>query len=252
MAKIEELKEPVKKTKKPQPTALKYYLVAYNLLSALGWGYILVSTLRHVFALDVKGDFHVTGWVHRPDGYPEWALYTEKHLLPRGWFHGFRRLATTGEKLGHATTIVQTFAILEVVHSLLGWVRSPFGTVLMQVASRYYAIYGVNYLFPHTLKNPLYTTMILSWSFTEVIRYVFYALNLLGHEPHSLLWTRYTTFWLLYPTGASSEAFLIFATLPSLKDKPLAYWSLHDWFRLAMFGIWWPCAYLMFDHIEDS
>ena len=84
--------------------------------------------------------------------------------------------------------------------------------------------------------------MILSWSLTEVIRYVFYALNLVGLEPYTLLYTRYTTFWLLYPTGASSEAFLIFATLPSLKDKPLIDWSFHDFFRLAMFCIWWPCT----------
>ena len=92
--------------------------------------------------------------------------------------------------------------------------------------------------------------MILSWSFTEVIRYILYAFNLLGLEPYPLLWTRYTTFWLLYPTGASSEAFLIFATLPSLQEKPLASWGLHEWFRLAMFGIWWPCENLWYLYAE--
>ncbi|KAI0085145.1 protein tyrosine phosphatase [Irpex rosettiformis] len=249
MAKIEEVREgSVKKAKRQQPAAIKYYLVAYNFANALGWGYILVSTLIHIFALD-QGSVSVTGWVDRPAGYPAWALYFEKNFLPNEWFHTFRRCGTTGEKLGRATTIVQTFAILEVLHSLLGWVRSPFGTVLMQVASRYYAIYGVNYLFPHTLQNPIYTTMVLSWSFTEVIRYIFYALNLLGTEPYPLLWLRYTTFWLLYPTGASSEAFLIFATLPSLHEKPLAYWGLHEWFRLAMFGIWWPSLYVLYTYM---
>lgn len=85
--------------------------------------------------------------------------------------------------------------------------------------------------------------MILSWSITEVIRYVFYAFNLLGYEPYALLWTRYTTFYLLYPTGASSEAFSIFSTLPSLKDKPLVAWNFHEWLRLALFCIWWPCKW---------
>lgn len=82
--------------------------------------------------------------------------------------------------------------------------------------------------------------MVLSWSITEVIRYTFYALNLVGLEPYPLLWLRYTTFWLLYPTGAASEAFLIFSTLPDLKKTPLVDWSGHDWFRLTMFFGWWP------------
>ena len=84
----------------------------------------------------------------------------------------------------------------------------------------------------------------LSWSITEVIRYVFYALNLVGREPYSLLWLRYTTFWVLYPTGASSEAWLILASVPY--SKPISSWSLHDWHRLVMFGIWWPCTFKLF------
>lgn len=88
--------------------------------------------------------------------------------------------------------------------------------------------------------------MILSWSITEVIRYVFYALNLLGHEPYSLLWTRYTTFYVLYLTGASSEAFLMFSTLPNTARTPLVAWSLHDWFRLALFFTWWPGTFSEF------
>ena len=86
--------------------------------------------------------------------------------------------------------------------------------------------------------------MVLSWSFTEVIRYVFYACALVGAEPHPLLWLRYTTFWLLYPTGASSEAALIFSTLPSFSD--VSAWDLPALFRGAMFCIWWPCECLPF------
>lgn len=89
--------------------------------------------------------------------------------------------------------------------------------------------------------------MIFSWSVTEVIRYVFYALNLLGIEPYALLYTRYTTFYLLYLTGASSEAFLMFSTLPSLNTTPRAAWTLHDWLRLSMFCLWWPGLYLLPD-----
>lgn len=81
--------------------------------------------------------------------------------------------------------------------------------------------------------------MVLSWSLTEVIRYEFYACTLLGAEPFPLLWLRYTTFYVLYPTGASSEAALIFSTLPPFSD--LAAWGLTDVARGALFCIWWPC-----------
>lgn len=58
--------------------------------------------------------------------------------------------------------------------------------------------------------------MLFAWSLTEVIRYSFYALSLLSISAPILNYLRYTTFIPLYPLGASSEAFLSFATLPAL------------------------------------
>jgi hypothetical protein len=77
--------------------------------------------------------------------------------------------------------------------------------------------------------------MVLSWALTEVIRYAFYAATLLadGNAPALLTWARYSTFFVLYPTGAGSEALVNFATLPvSLAHngawfdaRPLAQWG---------------------------
>lgn len=80
--------------------------------------------------------------------------------------------------------------------------------------------------------------MVLSWSITEVIRYEFYACNLLGSEPYPLLWLRYTTFYVLYPTGAGSEAALVFSTLPSFSN--LSSWGAMDIVRGVQFCVWWP------------
>ena len=95
-----------------------------------------------------------------------------------------------------------------------------------------------------TRHNPLYSTMILAWSTTEVIRYAFYALSLVrGTVPSVLVYLRYTTFYVLYPLGASSEALLILSSLPTmnplqgLKDGS---WNLWDCFRGVMFVLWWP------------
>jgi very-long-chain (3R)-3-hydroxyacyl-CoA dehydratase len=81
--------------------------------------------------------------------------------------------------------------------------------------------------------------MVFAWSFTEVIRYTFYALNLVGLNPRFLLWLRYTTFYVLYPLGASSEAFITFATLPNSRPSE-GNWTLWDFGRAFLFTIWWP------------
>ena len=95
-----------------------------------------------------------------------------------------------------------------------------------------------------THTNPLYASMVLSWSLTEVVRYSFYACTLLGFEPRPLVFLRYTLFYVLYPSGASSEAFLILATLP----PPAFGWArgaglvgdLYTRVRELLFTIWWP------------
>jgi len=97
--------------------------------------------------------------------------------------------------------------------------------------------------------HPLYATMILSWSITEVIRYAFYACSLLSLEPKFLTYLRYTTFYILYPLGAGSEAFLIFATVPNwgeLLSSSSSFWAVG---RLVMFLIWWPGLYVMYTHM---
>lgn len=112
--------------------------------------------------------------------------------------------------------------------------------------------------------------MILAWSVTECIRYAFYALSLLGFAPKPLLWLRYNTFYILYPLGAGSEAFLMASVLPPLKTLPAALkallshhretgivsafkravagtglgvtrgWGAYELFCGFLFVIWWP------------
>jgi very-long-chain (3R)-3-hydroxyacyl-CoA dehydratase len=96
--------------------------------------------------------------------------------------------------------------------------------------------------------------MILAWSLSEIIRYPFYALNLLGYNPYPLLWVRYSAFYVLYIIGASSEAFLSYATLP--KSSPIpgkqswlqGAWKSIDYGRAFLFLIWWPGTYSCFEY----
>ncbi|KAF9529320.1 tyrosine phosphatase-like protein, partial [Crepidotus variabilis] len=229
------------------PAALKAYLVAYNVLSTLGWGYILTLTLIHIFNLDRKSDslpspaLKDKPWLSRQFS----SSSSVGASLPGVLQPIYQRATTTYSRVGSQTTFVQSFAILEVVHALLGWVRSPIQTTAMQVASRLFLVWGVTEQFPEVRSNPFFTSMVFAWSFTEVIRYSFYAFNLVGMNPYPLLWLRYTTFYILYPLGASSEAFVNLATLPS----SIKAWQLTDYVRAVLFAIWWPGLYIMYTYM---
>lgn len=148
------------------------------------------------------------------------------------------------------TKWVQTCAVLEVVHVLVEWVRSPLSTTGMQVASRIWTVWGVverfeavrtlrlgsldrlkltfipmleHFVADRREQTPFYTSIILSWALTETTRYSFHSSTLLTPSTplrssvwlhRSLVWLRYTTFDVLYLTGAASEAFTAYATLP--------------------------------------
>lgn len=53
------------------------------------------------------------------------------------------RATTTYFRLGPAVLFVQTFATLEIIHVLVGWVKAPIVTTFMQVFSRLFALWGV-------------------------------------------------------------------------------------------------------------
>lgn len=95
---------PVRAPKK-QGAIVKAYLFLYNIVACVGWSIVLFTTATH----------YLNG------GKPN-------ELWP---------------KIEHWLKIAQTLALLEVVHSLVGFVSSPVFTTLMQVASRIYILWGV-------------------------------------------------------------------------------------------------------------
>lgn len=60
----------------------------------------------------------------------------------------YLKLKTLYSVAGKQVAFVQSFAILEVFHVLLGFVPSPLGTTAMQVASRLWLVWGIVERFP--------------------------------------------------------------------------------------------------------
>ena len=100
---------------------------------------------------------------------------------------------------------------LEVVHAMLGFVKSPVAVTFMQVSSRIVALCCV--LFSSTMNTTWHAgLMAISWSLVEVPRYAFYLNTLLGPGGqkgtlYPVFWMRYSLFALLYPTGITGECF---------------------------------------------
>jgi very-long-chain (3R)-3-hydroxyacyl-CoA dehydratase len=96
----------------------------------------------------------------------------------------------------------------------------------MQVASRVILVWAIVDQFPAaTSKSLAYSTMLLAWSATEVVRYSYFVFNLNGSVPGILQWLRYNGFFVLYPLGISSEMFLVYLSIvpASKRDVRLGY-----------------------------
>ncbi|MCJ1442981.1 MAG: hypothetical protein MMC23_003478 [Stictis urceolatum] len=180
------------------------YLIVYNLASAILWFSVLARVL---IILPITGP----AYVH--DGVGTFARW------------------------------VQTLAVLEIVHSALGLVRSPLSTTFLQVFSRILLVWGIVYPFPlQTSPSPFYSSMLIAWSVTEVVRYAFFVQNLRGTVPPALVWLRYNLFYVLYPVGISSECVMMWK----------ASWATEGLPRFAIWAVlvgYVPGSYVLYTHM---
>lgn len=123
--------------------------------------------------------------------------------------------------------------------TVTGLVRAPVLTTVMQVASRFLLVWGVTFFFPTVaITSTAYSSMLVAWSVTEMIRYSYFAVNLVyGSTPAFLTWLRYNTFFVLYPLGIASECWLVWRSLgPAAKRfGPVGWWAL-----VVVLGIYVP------------
>lgn len=97
----------------------------------------------------------------------------------------------------------------------------------MQVASRLFLVWGVNYYVPEIHTHWSFTTMIIAWSIAEIVRYSYYTLHLSSGVPGFISWVRYNFFFVLYPLGVFSEMMMVYQALPYAKAiHPLYYYAL--------------------------
>ncbi|KAF6821009.1 protein tyrosine phosphatase-like protein [Colletotrichum sojae] len=196
---------PTKPQRRSSPVKTAY-LVLYNFVSACAWSVVLGRTI---------GLYTLRGpqFVHL--GVGEWTRWT------------------------------QTLAAMEVLHALLGVVRAPVFTTVMQVLSRFVLVWGVVYPFPFLARSTWYSSMLLAWSVTEVIRYTYFALNLSGVQPKPLVWLRYNTFFVLYPIGITSEVALVYYSAEPAKQ----FGELFPYIAYGILAVYVPGSYILYTYM---
>ena len=167
------------------------YLLAYNLISALGWGLLLGNLLVAV--------------------------------SERGSFAGL-----SGHQLHGLLTMLLFSAITEVFNSALGLVRSPVLITAIQVAARLWIYCCITAAVPEpaVADHWSFGTMVLAWCLVETVRYPYYFFQIIGCVPEPLLWLRYSVFYVLYPLGAMSEWLQGYQALPFISKHQLFYFQI--------------------------
>lgn len=115
---------------------IKFYLALFNAVSTLGWTAVLALTIKHLY------DGNVTVPVQESP-----VTYFKSAFNSQFCGELLSKARTTYFDIGSIVQFVQSIAILEVVHVIIGFVRSPLPTTAMQVASRLYIVYYIAPLF---------------------------------------------------------------------------------------------------------
>lgn len=193
---------------------IRIYLILYNAISAVAW-----AALGH----------HV---------YETWASSGPAALPSR---------------TVKALCMVQTLAVLEVLHVLLGLVPSQLLSTVMQIATRLFVAWVPGYYFVHnSILSPWtmwgYVAVVVAWTLSDLTRYIYYTVNLLGLKATPLLWCRYTFFLLLYPVGTAGEMAMIWAMRSALAAASHRYTHA----LTALLGAYPPGFLFMYNHMLNQ
>jgi very-long-chain (3R)-3-hydroxyacyl-CoA dehydratase len=155
------------------------YLIAYNLISALGWCYLFLLTINTILSW--------SNFEH--DAYAASRLYSNTSIVLE------ILIATAG---------------LEFFHACARIVPSPPVVVLIQCSIRFAVVWGVIDNFRVCQESFGLLMVVVCWSLSEITRYLYYTLNLtVKREVYLLKWCRYNFFLVLYPVGAAGEVVCI-------------------------------------------
>ncbi|XP_067932027.1 very-long-chain (3R)-3-hydroxyacyl-CoA dehydratase-like [Watersipora subatra] len=155
----------------------KHYLFSYSLFQFITWTFILVKV--------------ILGLIYT--GAEDYKVYDD---------------------VGIVLVISQIFSVLEIIHPLIGLVKSGVIAPLAQVCGRCLMLLAVICNEPKLQTGPATTYLILFWSLADFIRHPFYMMSSMKASFYWLVWLRYTMWIPLYPLGVLCEYLILWQAIP--------------------------------------
>ncbi|XP_041362904.1 very-long-chain (3R)-3-hydroxyacyl-CoA dehydratase-like [Gigantopelta aegis] len=197
--------------KDPESAPLDYkrlYLFLYNMFQFVGYSYI-------VFVLQYR--FYKYG-------------EDDKH--------------TAFETVGSQVMVCQFVAVMEIVHPLLGLVKSGFFAPFAQVFGRNFILFVLLLNEPRLHTAPAVWYLFVVWCAVEMVRYPYYMLNTLGKEIDFITWLRYTVWIPLYPLGFLLEGTIVIMSIPLFTQTEKLSVHLPNSTNFAFYFPWLLHGYL--------
>nr|XP_033775950.1 very-long-chain (3R)-3-hydroxyacyl-CoA dehydratase 3 [Geotrypetes seraphini] len=168
--------------KDPFANLKRGYLFMYNLVQFLGFSWIFVNMTIRLLVLG------------------EDSFYDTFHTMADVMY------------------FCQMLAVLEIIHPLIGLVKTGiFGSVI-QVFGRNFILFVVLGCLEEMQNKAVVFFIFYSWSMIEIIRYPFYMLASMDTEWRLLTWLRYTIWIPLYPIGTGAEAVAVIQAIPVVNE----------------------------------
>ncbi|XP_009278762.1 PREDICTED: very-long-chain (3R)-3-hydroxyacyl-CoA dehydratase 3 [Aptenodytes forsteri] len=180
--KINKMKIESRVPKDPFKHLKKGYLIMYNLVQFLGFSWIFVNMTVRLFILGTD------------------SFYDTFHTIADMMY------------------FCQTLALMEIMNSLIGLVRSPLRPTVAQIFGRNFVLFVVLGSLEEMQSKPVVFFIFYFWSIIELFRYPYYMLSCIGIEWKPLTWLRYTAWIPLYPLGGLAEAVCIIQSIPIFSE----------------------------------
>ena len=188
---------------------MSMYLLLYNCIQFCGWCFFLAKV-----ALDLIASKSIK------------EIFSDTHIILEFCQYG---------------------AFLEIIHAILGIVKTRLLPTVMQISVRIFIVILLQFV-PSSVSNG-YLLIWFAWSSIEVVRYSFYALKLLQKDtnsfniPYFLTWCRYTFFIVLYPIGTAGEMMTIWNAQKDFSKYII--WENNN-FNISVSTLFYPLYILYF------
>jgi len=172
-------------------------------------------------------------------------IYITSVLLSRVILNGMGAFAEAYDAVSDILASCQLAAFLEVIHPVFGIVKTGVLAPFMQVFGRNLVLFLVVVAHEELHKQAVVFGLFFVWSLIEVVRYPFYASQVVNKRIEPLIWLRYTMWIPLYPLGMLFEGTLIWRAIPLLDKSERFSFSLPNAVNFSFSFAWFLRVYLI-------